>query len=188
MRDDEPQLDAGLFRAICAGTGLPAIEQRSNFAFESAQDGARRFAGLTSGNDRPYTTVYTRLGNPTTAYLERVMLAARGAPRRGEGAGRGGDRAHDRLLVFSSGMAAISTLLLALLRQGDALLLGSVYGDTDSLARGLSKFGIDAVFCDTSDLGRWRRRSTSGPTWPPCCWNRRRTPPCASRTSVASRG
>ena len=39
MRDDEPQLDAGLFRAICAGTGLPAIEQRSNFAFESAQDG-----------------------------------------------------------------------------------------------------------------------------------------------------
>src|SRR6185436_11141817 len=67
VRDDEPQLEAGLFRALCAGTGLPAIEQRSNFAFESAQDGARRFAGLASGDERPFTAVYTRLGNPTTA-------------------------------------------------------------------------------------------------------------------------
>src|SRR6185295_10831935 len=74
VRDDEPQLEAGLFRALCAGTGLPAIEQRSNFAFESAQDGARRFAGLVSGDERPFTAVYTRLGNPTTAYLERVMV------------------------------------------------------------------------------------------------------------------
>jgi methionine-gamma-lyase len=152
-RDDEPQLDAGLFRALCAGTGLPAIEQRSNFAFESARDGARRFAGLSSGSERPYTTVYTRLGNPTTAYLERVMLQLEAHHVVEKALAAGETEPTIGSLVFSSGMAAISTLLLALLRQGDALLLGSVYGNTDSLARGLSKFGIDAVFCDTSDLG-----------------------------------
>ena len=150
VRDDEPQLEAGLFRALCAGTGLPAIEQRSNFAFESAQDGARRFAGLSSGEERP--AVYTRLGNPTTAYLERVMLQLEAHHVMEKARAAGETEPTIGSLVFSSGMAAISTLLLALLRQGDALLLGSVYGNTDSLARGLGKFGIEAVFCDTSDL------------------------------------
>jgi methionine-gamma-lyase len=153
VRDDEPQLDADVFRAICAGTGLPAIEQRSNFAFESAQDGARRFAGVTSGNERPYARVYTRLGNPTTEYLERVMLQLEAHHVVEKALAAGEAEPTVGALIFSSGMAAISTLLLSLLRQGDALLLGSVYGSTDSLARGLAKFGIDAVFCDTSDLG-----------------------------------
>ena len=152
VRDDEPQLDAGLFRAICAGTGLPAIEQRSNFAFASAQDGARRFAGVSSGDERPFTAVYTRLGNPTTAYLERVMLQLEAHHVAEKAQAAGETEPTIGSLIFSSGMAAISTLLLALLRQGDALLLGSVYGNTDSLARGLRKFGIEAVFCDTSDL------------------------------------
>lgn len=154
VRDDEPQLDAGLFRAICAGTGLPAIEQRTNFAFESARDGATRFAGIASGSGRP---VYTRLGNPTTAYLERVMLQLEAHHVVEKASAAGETEPTIGSLVFSSGMAAISTLLLALLRQGDALLLGSVYGNTDSLARGLGKFGIDAVFCDTSDLGAVQR-------------------------------
>ncbi len=152
VRDPEPQLDADVFRAICVGTGLPAIHQRSNFAFRSAEDGARRFAGLTSAGERPYARVYTRLGNPTTEYLERVMLQleahhvvekALAADEREPTVGS---------LIFSSGMAAISTLLLSLLRQGDAVLLGNVYGSTDSFARSLGKFGVEAVFCDTSDL------------------------------------
>ena len=153
VRDDEPQLDADVFRAICAGTGLPAIDQRSNFAFSSAQDGARRFAGRAAEGERPYQRVYTRLGNPTTEYLERMMrqLEAHHVMEKERAAGE--TEPTVGALIFSSGMAAISTLLLSLLRQGDALLLGNVYGSTDSLARGLAKFGIDAVFCDTSDLG-----------------------------------
>ena len=153
VRDDEPQLDADLFRAICVGTGLPAIDQRSNFGFPSAQEGARRFAGATSEGERPYTRVYTRLGNPTTAYLERVMLQLEAHHVVEKARVAGESEPTIGSLIFSSGMAAISTLLLSLLRQDDALLLGNVYGNTDSLARGLGKFGIEAVFCDTSDLG-----------------------------------
>jgi methionine-gamma-lyase len=153
VRDAEPQLDADVFRTLCAGTGLPAIHQRSNFAFESAQDAARRFKGARSGSSRPYTRVYTRLGNPTTEYLERLMVQLE-AHHVGEKARRAGEtKPTIEALIFSSGMAAISTLLLSLLRQGDALLLGHVYGGTDNLARSLGKFGVDAVFCDTSDLG-----------------------------------
>jgi methionine-gamma-lyase len=153
VRDDEPQIDGEVFRALCAGTGLPAIHQRSNFAFRSAQDAARRFAGASSGRQRPYTRVYTRLGNPTTEYLERLMveLEAHHVVEKERHAGE--SEPTISALIFSSGMAAISTLLLSLLRQGDALLLGHVYGGTDSLARSLGKFGIEAVFCDTSDLG-----------------------------------
>lgn len=153
VRDEEPQLDADLFRTICAGTGLPSIQQRSNFGFDSLADGAGRFAGRETSGHRPYARVYTRLGNPTTEYLERIMveLEAHHAEEKTRAAGEAEPTVG--ALIFSSGMAAISTLLLSLLRQGDALLLGSVYGGTDSLARGLEKFGIRAVFCDTSDLG-----------------------------------
>ena len=163
VRDDEPQLDADVFRAICAGTGLPAIDQRSNFAFRSAQDGARRFAGVSAARERPYQRVYTRLGNPTTEYLERVMLQLEAQHVVEKALAAGESEPTIGSLIFSSGMAAISTLLLSLLRQGDALLLGNVYGSTDSLARGLKKFGIDAVFCDTSDLGAVERALADRP-------------------------
>jgi methionine-gamma-lyase len=39
---------------------------------------------------------------------------------------------------------------MSVLRSGDAVLAGSLYGCTDSLLRGLSKFGIGAVFSDLS--------------------------------------
>jgi methionine-gamma-lyase len=153
VRDAWPQLDADVCRAICAGTGLPAIEQRSNFSFRSARDAASRFRGGSSGRERPYARVYTRLGNPTTLHLEGVMrqLEAHHVSEKEEAAGE--REPSIGCLIFSSGMAAISTLLLALLKQGDALLLGNVYGGTDTLVRALAKFGVEAVFCDTSDLG-----------------------------------
>ncbi|HUG52088.1 MAG TPA: aminotransferase class I/II-fold pyridoxal phosphate-dependent enzyme [Vicinamibacteria bacterium] len=153
VRDADPQLDSDVFRTISAGTGLPPVHQRSNFSFRSARDGARRFAGLSSAGERPYSRVYTRLGNPTTEYLERVMLQLE-AHHVVEKALAAGEREPTiGSLIFSSGMAAISTVLLSLLRQGDAVLLGSVYGSTDSFARALRKFGVEAVFCDTSSLG-----------------------------------
>jgi len=142
-----------VFRTISAGTGLPAIHQRSNFAFRSAQDGARRFAGLSPVGERPYARVYTRLGNPTTEYLERVMLQLEAHHVVEKALAAAEDEPTIGSLIFSSGMAAISTLLLSLLRQGDALLVGNVYGSTDSLARALGKFGVEALFCDTSLLG-----------------------------------
>jgi methionine-gamma-lyase len=57
-------------------------------------------------------------------------------------------------LAFSSGMAAISSTLLATLSQGDTLLLGNVvYGATEHLSYNvLNRLGIRTVEVDTCDL------------------------------------
>jgi methionine-gamma-lyase len=153
VRDAEPQLDEGVFRALAAGTGLPPIYQRSNFAFESVRDGADRFLGMAKGGERPYARVYTRLGNPTTEYLERALfrLEAHHVIEKALAA----DEREPTIgsLVFSSGMGALSTLFLSLVGAGDAVLAGNIYGCTDSFLRSLGKFGVSAVFCDMGDPG-----------------------------------
>lgn len=89
------------------------IYQSSTFAFKSAKHGAALFAGEEEGY------VYTRLGNPTQAALEREMAFLEG----GEAA-----------LAFSSGMAAISGVILYLCRNGDNLVSSdTVYGGTHNL-------------------------------------------------------
>lgn len=153
VRDRESQLDADIFRTICVGTGLPPIHQRSNFAFRNARDGAERFQGISRRGERPYARVYTRLGNPTTEHLERLMLQLEAHHVVEKALAADEPEPTIGSLIFSSGMAAITTLLLALLRQGDSLLVGNVYGSTESFARSLEKFGVKAVFCDTSVLG-----------------------------------
>ncbi len=152
VRDEQRQLSEGVFRALAAGTGLPPIHQRSNFAFRSVRDGADRFLGLTQGGERPYARIYTRLGNPTTEYLERVLfqLEAHHVVEKA--------LAEDELeptigtLIFSSGMGAVSALFASVLAAGDTVLAGNVYGCTDSLLRGMAKFGVGSVFCDMGDL------------------------------------
>ncbi len=161
---DEPFAEADRFASICVGTGLPSIEQRSMFAFRSARDGADRFIGKSTHGEKPYARIYTRLGNPTTEYLERVLFRlecqymidrALDADEREPTIGS---------MVLASGMAAISTTLLALLRSGDGVVAGNVYGCTDSLLRSLTeRFGIDHFFVDTTKPGEIDRCLTDHP-------------------------
>jgi methionine-gamma-lyase len=89
------------------------IYQSSTFAFRNAKHGAALFAGEEEGY------VYTRLGNPTQAALESEMAFLEG----GEAA-----------LCFSSGMAAISGVILALCKNGENLISSdTVYGGTHNL-------------------------------------------------------
>src|SRR5512147_171350 len=128
VRDEVRQLDEGVFRTLAAGTGLPAIHQRSTFPFKDVRDGADRFLGMAKGGERPYARIYTRLGNPTTEYLERALfrLEAHHVIERALAA----DEREPTIgcLIASSGMGAIATLLMSLLKAGDAVLLGNVYG------------------------------------------------------------
>lgn len=151
VRAEDKQLDEGVFRAIAAGTGLPAIHQRSTFPFRSVRDGAERFLGVSKGGERPYARIYTRLGNPTTEYLERVLFQLEAHHVIEQALAVDEREPTIGALIFSSGMGAISTLALSVLERGDAVLAGNVYGCTDSLLRGLGRFGIDAVFCDMGD-------------------------------------
>jgi len=118
---------------LFGGVSVP-IYQSSTFAFQSAEQGAARFAGQDDGY------IYTRIGNPTTKALEDCAAALEG--------GCGG-------LATASGMAAITTVYLSYLNQGDHLIgTAAVYGPTRTvLEREFSRFGVKADFVDTSDLG-----------------------------------
>lgn len=101
------------------GSLVPPLYQTSTFTFANAEQGERRFAGLEDG------FVYSRLGNPTVKILEERMAVL----EKGEAA-----------LAFSSGMAAISAVLMALTKSGDHILCSKgVYGCTFGLLQLLNK-------------------------------------------------
>jgi methionine-gamma-lyase len=91
------------------------IYQSSTFAFKSARHGAEIFAGEREG------FVYTRLGNPTQAALEREIAFL----ENGEDA-----------LATSSGMAAITVVCLTAMKAGDSMVAAkTLYGGTHLLFR-----------------------------------------------------
>jgi methionine-gamma-lyase len=152
VRDPEPQLAEGEFRAIAAGKGLPPIHQRSTFPFRSVRDGADRFLGMSKGGERPFARIYTRLGNPTTEYLERQLFRLEASHVIEKALAEDEREPTIGCLITGSGMGSIATLFLALLRAGDTVLAGNIYGCSDSLLRGLSKFGVGVTFVDMTDL------------------------------------
>jgi cystathionine beta-lyase/cystathionine gamma-synthase len=68
--------------------------------------------------------------------------------------------------MTASGMGAIATTLLTLLRAGDRVVAArQVYGDTrDLLVRDLPAWGFDVVQVDALDLEAWRIAVADGPT------------------------
>ena len=109
------------------------IYQTSTFCFETVEEGAGKFSGAIPGYK------YSRGGNPTNRALE-VKLAVL----------EGGEDA----VVTASGMGAVGSTMVGLLKHGDHVVSGDVlYGGTDVVMRtNLAQFGIDVTFVDTSNL------------------------------------
>ena len=118
---------------LSEGALKPPIFLTSTFAFPSAADGKRHFEGITGkrpgGSDG---LVYSRFNGPNQQILEERLAVWDGA---------------EESLVFSSGMSAIATLLLAQCSQGDVIVhSGPLYAATEGfIARTLSRFGIGYV-------------------------------------------
>ncbi|MGI2181855.1 methionine gamma-lyase [Shewanella oncorhynchi] len=115
------------------GALVTPLYQSATFVFESAQQGGERFAG----NEQGY--IYTRLGNPTTAELERKMAILEGA---------------EAAAATASGMGAVSAALLANLQMGDHLVASNaVYGCTYALmTTQFARFGIEVSLVDFSSV------------------------------------
>lgn len=116
-----------------AGATSVPIVQSSSFAYASAEELEDVFRGRAVGQ------VYTRLGNPTTEALEKRLALL-------EGGGAA--------IATSSGMAAITTAVMTIVRSGDEILASSsLFGGTFSLFRDtLSNYGITTRFVDPTDL------------------------------------
>lgn len=124
---------AGQGHDPATGAHATPIYQTSTFVLGDVARGAALFAGEETGN------VYSRIGNPTVAAVERKLAELEGA----EGA-----------VAFASGMGAAAAVLLSLLKSGDeVLILGPIYGGTRGLLEEmLPRFGITARAVTDAEL------------------------------------
>ena len=138
------------FETLAIREGLtPGFEQEhsdpiyatSSFVFESAEQAAATFAGERDGN------TYSRFSNPTVSVFEQRLAAL----EKGEEG-----------VATSSGMAAILTLCLTVLRAGDHVICSrNVFGSTVGLFNNvLTKLDIGVTFVALRELDEWQQAVT----------------------------
>jgi methionine-gamma-lyase len=138
-------LGYGYDPALSEGSVKPPVFLTSTFVFRTAEDG-RDFFDYMAGRRRVPEDVspglvYSRFNHPNLEILEDRLAVHEGG---------------ERALVFSSGMSAIATSLLATVRPGDCILHSQpLYGGTETLLhRTLAPFGIQAEgFAEGTDAG-----------------------------------
>ncbi len=136
-------LGYGYDPALSEGAVKQPVFLTSTFVFRSAEEG-RDFFDFTAGRREPEPgtepgLVYSRFNHPNREIVEDRLAIFEGA---------------EMGAIFSSGMSAIATTLLAFARPGDVILHSQpLYGGTETLiARTMKPFGIDAVgFIDGVD-------------------------------------
>lgn len=114
-----------------------SVSMTSSYVFGSAAEAAAVFQGQAPGY------IYSRFTNPTVEAFERRLAAMEGG---------------ESCVATASGMAAILSLCLALLRQGDHILSSSgVFGSTINLFNNvLTRFGVTTSYVDTTaDVAAW---------------------------------
>ena len=142
---DGPLSEAG-FQTLAIREGLsPGFEQEhsdpiyatSSFVFNSAEQAAATFAGEREGN------TYSRFSNPTVSVFEKRLAALEGG---------------EDCVATSSGMSAILTLCLTVLKSGDHVVCSkNVFGSTVGLFNNvLTKLDITVSFVSLRNLDEWR--------------------------------
>ena len=123
---------------------ITPIYATSTFTFDNAEQGMRRFAGQEEGY------IYTRWGNPNFTEAEKTICAFESFGITGSN----GAPLQLKAFLHASGQAAMTTLFLASLKQGDKILSHySLYGGTHELLhKVLPPLGIDVIIADLRDL------------------------------------
>ncbi len=127
-------------RAFTGPVAMP-IYQTSTYRFEDSNDPVRYAKG------DPTVLVYTRYHNPTVNDTEDRIALMESA---------------EAAALFSSGMAAVSTAVLALCGQGNEIVsTPALYGGTYRFFRDtLPAYGIAVRYVDPASLGELRYRIT----------------------------
>jgi cystathionine beta-lyase len=114
-------------RELSLGSAAPPIYRTSLFTFPNCASFEKAFRGESG---RP---LYTRVSNPTLRILERKIADLESA---------------DEAVAFSSGMGAVSAVLLAFVEAGDHVVcLTKAYSPTLAMAKGLlQRMGVRSSF------------------------------------------
>lgn len=128
---------AGEDRDADHGAVSVPIYTSSVFAFPDADEGA------AIHNEEKPGYYYGRLGNPTTAALEKTIAELENG---------------EKAIAFASGMAAISAAILTFAKSGDHIVApSSMYSTTTNLLGHLQeKFGIETTFVDATKAENYR--------------------------------
>ena len=136
LRPESLMMGYGYDPRLSEGALKVPLFQTSTFVFDTAEEGKAFFElayGLRSQNPgEELGLIYSRLNNPDLQVLEERLTLW--------------DEAEDAA-VFASGMAAISTALLAVVRPGDVIVHSDpLYGGTEYLLSVvLPRFGVTAA-------------------------------------------
>ncbi len=118
------------------GENSEALFLTSSFVHPDAATAARRFA------NEEEAFVYSRFSNPTVTMMERRLAAMEGTTG---------------CIATSSGMAAITLIILALLKAGDHVVCSqSTFGSTIKLFQDFARFGVETSFVSQTDTAAWR--------------------------------
>ncbi|HEX7381645.1 MAG TPA: O-succinylhomoserine sulfhydrylase [Nevskiaceae bacterium] len=114
-----------------------AIQMSSSFVYASAEQAAAVFSASEPGY------IYSRFVNPTVRGFEDRLAAMEGG---------------EACVATGSGMGAILSMCMALLRTGDNILTSrTLFGSTIGLFdRILGRFGITTTYVDSVDPAAWR--------------------------------
>ena len=135
--DDATKLIRGGAARTPYGETSEPIFLTQSFVYDSAESADARFSGDEPG------FVYSRYANPTTkAFEERLALL--------EGA--------EACRSTASGMAAVATALVGLLKAGDHIVAGrALFGSCRWIIQEyLPRFGVESTLVDGPDLNAWR--------------------------------
>jgi len=113
----------------------------SSFVFDSAAQAAARFSGAEPGN------IYSRFTNPTVRTFEQRLAALEGG---------------QRCVATASGMAAILSTCMGLLKSGDHIVSSrAIFGTTVILFNNyLAKFGVTTSYVPLTDVAAWEKAIT----------------------------
>ncbi len=121
---------------------VPPLSSNSTFRLDSSERGAMGFEEYANRKEGDPIFIYDRLEEPTALMLEKRLAEIEGG---------------EKALTFASGMSAISTTLIALIKSGENIVTHHIlYGCSDSLLRhsfpdlGISVTRID--MCNTKEL------------------------------------
>lgn len=133
---------------------LTPIYASSTYLFDSAEHAVDLFTGKEKGY------IYGRFGNPGITQTEDKIAALEAFKLFNED----GSPLQLKAILHSSGMAAISTLLLANVKEGEKILTHySLYGGTQEMIdKVLPSLGIETIIIDMKDLNAVEKAFESG--------------------------
>src|SRR5579863_2001144 len=140
LRPETDVLTRGFDPRLSVGSARPAVFRSSTYVFSSPEEAEKAFqvmsgrAELEAGETADL--IYSRFNHPNAEILEQQMLPL--------------EPAAQAAAVFNSGMAAIMTALLAVVRPRDCIIFTvPIYGATQTLIAGfLREFGVAGIPID----------------------------------------